>query len=301
MKPILTLLFTVFFGTLSFAQNTDKVLARLTYHFSHIQDTTQKDKPYTETMLLSIGKNASLYASADGLNQTMIRNKRLLETAKNIDPGLISIQLDRTSADINSTVYYFFVKENKFITKERVFNTYLIEEVAPKINWTLTSDTANFSGIRCQKALAYFKGRNWIAWFAPSLPFQSGPWKLNGLPGLILTAYDEKKEVQFQFGGMENAIANGTDAPLSGPKVIDQDVDLLRDSEISLPKNAIRTTQKAIDKLKSSRDKDPQGFIDAQRDVSNSTHYVKAQRKATIDPPKKQLVNNPIELPEIKN
>lgn len=302
MKAILTLFFTISTVTLALAQSPDKVLARVRYHFIHVQDTTQKDKPYTENMVLAIGKNASLYASNDGLDQTLTRNNLILENAKKLDPGLVSIQLDRTSPNINSTVYFFFAKENKFITKERVFNTYLIEEPAAKINWTITSDTINLSGIHCKKAHAHFMGRNWTAWYATELPFQSGPWKLNGLPGLIVEAYDEKKEVQFLFAGLENTttpIKNETTTN-HGPKIIDMDVNLVKSDEIKLPTNAIRTTQKELDKLKNTREKDPQGFMNAQMGA-NGTGYVKAQRKPTVDPPKKNILNNPIELPEKKN
>ncbi len=163
MKAIATLFFVTIATTITLAQSPDKVLARVKYHFVHIQDTMQKDRPYTENMLLAIGKNASLYASYDGLDQTIIRNNRILERAKSLDPGLVSVQLDRTTPDVNSIVYFFFAKENKLLTKERLINTYLVEEIAPKISWTITTDTADFSGIHCQKALAHFKGRNWIA------------------------------------------------------------------------------------------------------------------------------------------
>ena len=303
MKTISTLFFVIVTTINTLAQSSDKVLARVRYHFVHIQDTTQKDKPYTENMLLAIGKNASLYASYDGLDQTIIRNNLILERAKSLDPGLVSVQLDRTTPDVNSTVYFFFAKENKFLTKERLINTYLVEEIAPKINWTITADTADFSGIHCQKALAHFKGRNWIVWYAPDLPFQSGPWKLNGLPGLIIDAYDEKKEVWFQFAGMENTTAatKPSNIPSAGPKVIDLDVNLVKDTEIQLPTNAIRTTQKELDKLKMSRDKDPQGFRNAQMAAANGSYNLKAQPKATVAPPKKNTINNPIELPEKKN
>ncbi|KQB98938.1 GLPGLI family protein [Pedobacter sp. Hv1] len=302
MKAILILFFTITTATLALAQSPDKVLARVRYNFVHVQDTTQKDTPYTENMVLAIGKNASLYASKDGLDQTLTRNNLILENAKKLDPGLVSIQLDRTSPDVNSKVYFFFAKENKFITKERVFNNYLVEEIAPKINWTITADTINLSGVHCKKAQAYFKGRNWTAWYAIDLPFQSGPWKLNGLPGLIVEAYDEKKEVQFLFAGLENTAdpVNNETITSHGPKIIDMDVNLVKSNEIKLPSNAIRTTQKELDKLKDSREKDPQGFMNAQMSA-NGIGYVKAQRKATVELPKKAILNNPIELPEKKN
>jgi hypothetical protein len=36
-----------------------------------------------------------------------------------------------------------------------------------------------------------------MAWYAPSIPVQEGPWKLSGLPGLVIEAYDDKKDLYF--------------------------------------------------------------------------------------------------------
>jgi len=49
----------------------------------------------------------------------------------------------------------------------------------------------------CQKAEGDFRGRHYIAWFSNKILIPDGPWKLCGLPGLILEAYDEKKTVYF--------------------------------------------------------------------------------------------------------
>jgi len=197
-----------------------------------------------------------------------------------------------------------------------LFNNYLVEEEAPKINWKISKDTASFSGVHCQKATAYFKGRNWIAWYAPDMPFQSGPWKLNGLPGLIIEAYDEKKDVQFQFAGIDKVepttvTATVDDKPVttmaSGAtvKIMGMDTETFYlGSEIKLPTDAIKTTRKELDKLKEARDKDPQGFMQAQLAGSGIQGTVKMNtqmRPATGGTAiTKFVVNNPIELPEKK-
>lgn len=321
MKTILTTLIAVAITSVALAQNTDKVLARVRYSFIHIQDTTQKDKPYTENMLLAIGKNASVYTSYDKVNQTLDRAKQIQEQMKNqAGSGTMSIKIDGTTTKpVSQLDYYYFAQEGKFFTKERVFNNYLMEEPAPKISWKISKDTASFSGVHCQKATTYFKGRNWVAWFAPDMPFQSGPWKLNGLPGLIITAYDEKKEVQFQFNGIENVNAAelAKQPEPSQPKLLTPNGSLAAVNilgmdagnsylgpEIKLPEDAIKTTRKELDKLKEARDKDPQGFINAQlaasginAGVSRNVRMAPASGGTTVN---KIVINNPIELPEKK-
>ena len=309
MKTILTTFLTVAVSTFAVAQNPDKALSRVSYTFVHVQDTTQKDKPYTENMLLVIGKNASVYTSYDKINNMVIMNKQIQEQIKNNVGGSQRIISRGPSKPVSQLDYFYFAKENKFITKDRVFNSYLIEEEAPKINWKLSKDTASFSGVKCKKATANFKGRNWIAWYAPELPFQSGPWKLNGLPGLIIEAYDEKKEVQFQFAGMETVPADAQkEVESSAPQLSTPSGGVVRlmaadtgasylGAEIKVPADAIKTTKKELEKLKEARDKDPQGFMNAQLASSGvKLNGPISFQSAGPGAVKKNPINNPIEL-----
>lgn len=52
-------------------------------------------------------------------------------------------------------------------------------------------------GYICTKAIARFRGRNYIAWFTPQIPLPYGPWKLIGLPGLILKVYTADRKIFF--------------------------------------------------------------------------------------------------------
>jgi GLPGLI family protein len=65
---------------------------------------------------------------------------------------------------------------------------YLTTEKMDETNWTLLSERDTVCGYPCQKATGTYGGREWIAWFAESLPTKFGVWRLNGLPGLILRA-----------------------------------------------------------------------------------------------------------------
>ncbi len=57
-----------------------------------------------------------------------------------------------------------------------------------RFDWTLEDETMTVCGYTCRKATARFRGRTWTAWYAEELPVNAGPWKLYGLPGLILRA-----------------------------------------------------------------------------------------------------------------
>jgi len=318
MKRILTICLATALSISAKAQSPDKALARVRYTFTHIQDTTQRDKPRTENMLLVTGKNASVYTSYDKLNQSLNMQKQIQEQIKNQSgSGNMQIQVkSEMKMPLTQVDYFFFADEHKMITKERLFNNYLIEETAPQIDWKILKDTMSFSGIPCQKATTRFKGRNWIAWFATEIPLQSGPWKLNGLPGLIIEAYDEKKEVKFEFAGLENVKddtnqANaGDDVKIAAPNGvgvvkmvgIDMSTSYLG-SEIKLPADAIKTTRKELDKLKDARDKDPQGFMQAQMAANGMQGSFKtsaAPRPAGGGALTKPEINNPIEIPEKK-
>lgn len=73
---------------------------------------------------------------------------------------------------------------------------YAYQEEIPQINWSLSDSTKEVCGYLCHQAKTYFRGRNWIVWYC-DIPKNVGPWKLNGLPGLILEAQTEDKEHTF--------------------------------------------------------------------------------------------------------
>ncbi|WP_124642023.1 GLPGLI family protein [Amniculibacterium aquaticum] len=59
------------------------------------------------------------------------------------------------------------------------------------INWKITKGKSKkILNYDCELAEADFRGRKWQVWFAKDIPISTGPWKLHGLPGLILEAKD---------------------------------------------------------------------------------------------------------------
>lgn len=69
----------------------------------------------------------------------------------------------------------------------------LVKEDNLTWNWNLKKDMKKIGNFNCQKATIKFRGRNYIAWFTQEIPVPFGPWKFQGLPGVILEVYDTDK------------------------------------------------------------------------------------------------------------
>lgn len=72
------------------------------------------------------------------------------------------------------------------------------------INWNISRETKLENEYTLQKATANFGGRNWIAWFNKDIPFNEGPYKFCGLPGLIFEIKDDKENFIYKLVKNEN-------------------------------------------------------------------------------------------------
>jgi GLPGLI family protein len=145
--------------------------------------------------VLVFNKSQSLYITKnDSLEKENIYENKVLMQG---DKGFVI-----TKATNKYGFRYFFD-----LTKDSLFSRDLgfryVKEELPKIDWIITSDNQKIGNFVCTKATAEFRGRNYTAWFTTEIPLPFGPWKLHGLPGLILEAYDTNKEVYFYFKNLE--------------------------------------------------------------------------------------------------
>lgn len=98
----------------------------------------------------------------------------------------------------NSLSYIYLHDRNdrkeKYENKEKI-QWYELTDTLQPIQWILTGETKEILGLPCQKALGDFKGLRYAAWFTTKVPVSDGPWKFNGLPGLILEVYSSDYKV----------------------------------------------------------------------------------------------------------
>ena len=95
-------------------------------------------------------------------------------------------------------------------------NRYYVSEPLPDFRWQLQKDTMTIGGYLCKKAVGNYAGREWTAWYAEELAAPYGPWKLRGLPGMVLSAEDSKGIFSFTFAGLVQKTATIREMGKSG-------------------------------------------------------------------------------------
>lgn len=188
-----------------FAQKQQHIeSAMLEVHYSLImqKDTVSKSNPVEDDMILRIGKNISQFFSRhtfyhDSLWADPNGRKKAedLSLESLMSPNPSRVFGARTTKDY----LYKNYPEGKMTTLANDFikvNFFYEEDYTPQA-WIVMDSTKQILGYTCKKAKCDFRGRQWIAWFAVEIPVKDGPWKLNGLPGLILEAYDSKRDYHY--------------------------------------------------------------------------------------------------------
>ena len=73
-----------------------------------------------------------------------------------------------------------------------------------QLDWELTDSVATVLGYQCQSARCRFRGREWRVFYTEEIPLADGPWKLHGLPGLIMKASDDRGHYIFECIGIKS-------------------------------------------------------------------------------------------------
>ncbi|RYY30136.1 MAG: GLPGLI family protein [Sphingobacteriaceae bacterium] len=174
------------------------------YKMTSQPDSTDKESAESEYMTLLSGQEQSLFCATRYL---LMDSAITAESAKgnNLGPSMGFFQANGTHnslvifKDTSSIITYN--NASRFIVPATI---YQYTEPKAELRWTIQEDTLSIGNVRCQKATVNFGNRNWIAWFAPSIPVSDGPYKFCGLPGLIFRIYDVQQYWNFDLVTLNN-------------------------------------------------------------------------------------------------
>ena len=183
--------------------NIDKVNYRITYNGKMASDTTKVPYNYWESETrLDIGnKTTHFYDRSKQVKDSIMAEqyKIGIYEGKKLPKVVFSWELYKNYPSDGETSFLDKLASNNYLCIEKV-------EIP---DWKIIPDSSSYIiGYKCQLAKASFKGRIWYAWYTEDIPLSEGPWKLYGLPGLVLRAYDQSKQYIFDAIGM--ASLNGS-------------------------------------------------------------------------------------------
>lgn len=154
---------------------------KVTYNSSlKLSDTPRRN---AETFIL-IGNSRDYYFAVDNL-YAFDSGKYIYKGGIDTNTGNI-IFGERVLRSNNKTTVFTIVSDAKI----------RYEENKP-LQWVLYGETKIVNGIKCQMAATNKFGRRWIAYFSKDYPQALGPYKFNGLPGLIFELYDTRDDYHF--------------------------------------------------------------------------------------------------------
>lgn len=122
------------------------------------------------------------------------------------DPNNKEINISLGSKDSIGNYVYRNYSKKKIIFRNRsskFFKAKVVNDDWVSINWELKNKFKKIGNYKCQKAVGYFRGRTYTAWFTNEIPLSYGPWKLFGLPGLIIEAKDETGDFQIKMTSID--------------------------------------------------------------------------------------------------
>ena len=180
----------VFLGLCSqifFAQAT-----RFVYQVSLMPDSTDLKSVKTEIANLDIASGKSIFYSDKTLKRDSLIDR--MRQTRSFDRS----QMENLRSNINYTIAKN-LPEQTLVYKDRIGRDQYSYPESPVFNWKILPETVKIGAYSTQKAETYYAGRTWYAWFTTEIPFQDGPYKFSGLPGLIVKAQDEDGEYSFDL------------------------------------------------------------------------------------------------------
>ncbi|MBU4539038.1 MAG: GLPGLI family protein [Weeksellaceae bacterium] len=179
-----------------FAQNQ-----RFSYEYQFVKDTLNKQEISKELMSLDISRDGSSFYSRDVQVSDSVMNAYFEKQIKT--SGSMNVDTKMMSQRKGSVRYKIFKKYPDFKTTASIsigIDSYKVSDDR-KLIWKILPDQKKIGEFNAQKATTEFAGRKWVAWFSAELPFQDGPYKFHGLPGLIVKLEDFTKTHQFELIG----------------------------------------------------------------------------------------------------
>ncbi|MBU2997810.1 GLPGLI family protein [Cellulophaga baltica] len=106
-----------------------------------------------------------------------------------------------------------------FIYENSEFKPVIVNESYPDFEWKFRSEQKIIGDFNCNLVNLNFRGRDYSVWYTEDIPTPFGPWKFNGLPGLIVKITSLDKQINFQLIEINTNYIKDIIVPENGDKI----------------------------------------------------------------------------------
>lgn len=189
--------------------NGQSIIDSVSYRFVYeVQAKTYEinDRLFPDEHWLDIGKNGvSKYYS-----MWKERLWAINDSLERIGGNYMDTQRISREQGIESSQFYYYVYKNYPSIGQQTVDYYSMEVLQYQEpmgqEWELVEGDTIILEHPCQKAVCHYHGKTWTAFYATDIPIAEGPWKLCGLPGHILRAYDNDGAFIFHCIGIRQNV-----------------------------------------------------------------------------------------------
>lgn len=205
MKYLIVVVFAAFslISKAEIINDKEPGIIEVHYDKTSVSDTL-KWRTHTDPMILRIGSTCSMfYPTKKMWADSLLRNNFELHEKLYRESNPIGKPAINPIGGLENEFLFRNVNDGETMVYKRIAGdgySYTEPTEAPK--WEIKQETKEILGYQCQLATCDFRGRKWNVWFTPEIPVKEGPWKLFGLPGLVLEASDSKKHYSYMATGI---------------------------------------------------------------------------------------------------
>ena len=198
-KQRLTLIIVCFIAITALAQN--KADIEVSYNYKHFHRTGKEQNH--QMILLANTSYSKFYNPITEYLDSLESTPEGRDTYNQMKMAAFTSGNMKNVPKRSIPMYIFKNKDgNTEVFDGNITSMFRYTEPYETQSWEIGDSTKNILGYDCLMASSDYHGRHWTVWFTPDIPIQDGPWKLSGLPGLILEAQEESGQHQFTATGI---------------------------------------------------------------------------------------------------
>lgn len=242
---------------------------QILYEMKFMPDTLERDNYDRRTTVLNLSpEGISNYSEYSLFKTDSIK-------APHIEDGKVRLSITNKAMKYGGRVYDNYIIVKSWPENSKLFHIETIgidgrfkyTDDLPDFGWKVDfNQTKEVAGYNCHSAMGSYAGRDYQAWFTTDIPINDGPWKFQGLPGLILEVSSLDKEYSYTCMSIRK---------MAGPLIV-TGVDV-----------AIQVTRENFLKIHKRYKKNPAAALSAMGDKLQSSTNLKNRKDRAINPQEK--------------